>query len=90
MIELHYYDKLSRAYMNAGNPTKMVAYHKRVFYGLLEPEDSFVRQASQAVLKAKKVTPTSLYSRPFTLKCDGVLKGLNVVDVDKMPWDFSA
>ena len=46
MIELHYYDKLSRAYMNAGNPTKMVAYHKRVFYGLLEPEDSFVRQAS--------------------------------------------
>jgi len=75
--------------MNAGNPTKMVAYHKRVFYGLLEPEGSTVRQASEAILKAKKKTNTSLYSVPFSLKRDVVLKGLNVPDEDKVCLDFS-
>jgi tetratricopeptide (TPR) repeat protein len=34
--ELQYYDKLSREYGNAGNPVKMVEYHKRAFEGLVE------------------------------------------------------
>lgn len=33
MAELHYYDKMSKAYMNAGDNTKMVEYKKRVMYG---------------------------------------------------------
>jgi len=36
LSELQYYDKLSRAYTNAGNPVQMLAYHKRAFNGLLE------------------------------------------------------
>ena len=34
--ELQYYDKLSREYANAGDPVKMVAYHKRASNGLIE------------------------------------------------------
>lgn len=53
LSELGYYEKLSLAYTNAGDPVKMVAYHKRAFNGLVESEFSDMRSAALAKLSTK-------------------------------------
>jgi tetratricopeptide (TPR) repeat protein len=93
MAELNLYYKLGQAYANAGDPIKMVAYHKRAFHGLLESDNSAVRQASKAMSNVKKrciPRPGGGYSiiniGPKKLhQC----RGLDAEDVDRLALDFS-
>ncbi len=44
--ELYYYEILGKAYMNAGNPDKMVKYQNRSVNGLVDPPNGHNRQLS--------------------------------------------